>query len=702
MICTAPGRELRAVERRAARAHGAARRARQGPVRWHYALDFPHPAYLVTLVCGPFVEIKDRARRPASTCTTSRRPGARPTRGAASGARPHMIDFFSERIGVPYPHTRYSQIAVPDFIFGGMENTSATTLTDLALLDERAALDHDVDGAGLARARAPVVGRPRHLPRVVRGLAQRGLRDLLRVRLARARQGPRRGRRRARWPTPRATSPRRAATSARSCAGSTTSRSISSTRTSTRRAAACCTCCGTRWATRSSGARSATTPRTTRAGRSRRAISRAPSRTCPAGASTSSSTAGSRAPATPSSRRLGVGRGPQGRHAARRAEAGRHGRGAALQVRHDRALRARRPGARRAGVRHRGDARLRVPAARAPDAGDLRSRRRRPQVVEDGEAAPAVAAPARGGAPGHRSHRWPARRWPKRRPRLGRGAGRGPAASDRFWAGARRGGARARAHAARRRARRAAGRPSTTRTPRCGAPSPPASASTAATSARRWRSRRCCRRATPASSSRPRRRSRSAARALRWPLEVLPTLFRKPSFQDVIRTRAIEGLGATGDERALADRQGRVALPGGGCSSRGAPSSWRSPSWAPARRTRARRASSSRTASPTPTSACAARRRRRWRASARPRRCPPSSARSAAELDGRARRRMTDAIRELRDGDAPVRAGPQAARRGRAPARRDSPACASASRSSRPAAATERPTPPPPAGKARQ
>ena len=108
-----------------------------------------------------------------------------------------MIDFFSERIGVAYPHTRYSQIAVPDFIFGGMENTSATTLTDLALLDERAALDHDVDGAGLARAGAPVVGRSRDLPRVVRGLAQRRLRDLLRVRLARARQGARRGRRRA-------------------------------------------------------------------------------------------------------------------------------------------------------------------------------------------------------------------------------------------------------------------------------------------------------------------------------------------------------------------------------------------------------------------------------------------------------------------------------------------------------------------------
>ena len=34
-----------------------------GRIRWHYALEFPQPAYLVTLVAGPFVEISDRAPR---------------------------------------------------------------------------------------------------------------------------------------------------------------------------------------------------------------------------------------------------------------------------------------------------------------------------------------------------------------------------------------------------------------------------------------------------------------------------------------------------------------------------------------------------------------------------------------------------------------------------------------------------------------
>ncbi|HVR64122.1 MAG TPA: M1 family aminopeptidase [Polyangia bacterium] len=116
-----------------------------GKTLWHYVLDFPHPAYLVTLVCGPFAAITDRA--PATGVDTYYFvPPGREADGRRSFARtPQMIDLYSKTIGVPYPHRRYSQIAVPDFIFGGMENTTATTLTDLTLLDERAALDHDVE-----------------------------------------------------------------------------------------------------------------------------------------------------------------------------------------------------------------------------------------------------------------------------------------------------------------------------------------------------------------------------------------------------------------------------------------------------------------------------------------------------------------------------------------------------------------------------
>jgi aminopeptidase N len=115
-------------------------------VRWHYQLDFPQPAYLLTLVAGPFAEVRARAARTGVDVYAFMAPGRQADAQRSLGRTPEMIDFFSERIGVPYPHARYSQITVPEFIFGGMENTTATTLTDLILLDERAALDHDVDG----------------------------------------------------------------------------------------------------------------------------------------------------------------------------------------------------------------------------------------------------------------------------------------------------------------------------------------------------------------------------------------------------------------------------------------------------------------------------------------------------------------------------------------------------------------------------
>jgi aminopeptidase N len=116
-----------------------------GRTRWHYVLDFPHAGYLVTLVCGTFAEVKDRAPESGVEVNYYVPPGREEDARRSFGRTPDMIDFFAKRIGVPYPHRRYSQIVVSDFIFGGMENTSATTLTDQTLLDARAALDHDVE-----------------------------------------------------------------------------------------------------------------------------------------------------------------------------------------------------------------------------------------------------------------------------------------------------------------------------------------------------------------------------------------------------------------------------------------------------------------------------------------------------------------------------------------------------------------------------
>ena len=43
---------------------------------------------------------------------------------------PHIISFYSKLFGYDYPWAKYDQICLNDFIWGGMENTSATLLTD--------------------------------------------------------------------------------------------------------------------------------------------------------------------------------------------------------------------------------------------------------------------------------------------------------------------------------------------------------------------------------------------------------------------------------------------------------------------------------------------------------------------------------------------------------------------------------------------
>jgi aminopeptidase N len=114
-----------------------------GLERWHWLQRDPHVAYLMTLVAGRFREII------ADTPTLSVRyyvdPGREDDGRRAFGRTPEMIAHFESLLGVPFPWAKYHQIAVHDFTFGGMENTSATTMTDRILLDARAAIDQTAD-----------------------------------------------------------------------------------------------------------------------------------------------------------------------------------------------------------------------------------------------------------------------------------------------------------------------------------------------------------------------------------------------------------------------------------------------------------------------------------------------------------------------------------------------------------------------------
>ncbi len=105
----------------------------------HYRQDVPHSSYLVTLVAGEYRRLDDRAGDVELHYFVT--PGREEDAPRTFGNTAKMIELFANKTGREYPWKRYSQITVAEFIFGGMENTSATTLTDQTLHDARAHLD---------------------------------------------------------------------------------------------------------------------------------------------------------------------------------------------------------------------------------------------------------------------------------------------------------------------------------------------------------------------------------------------------------------------------------------------------------------------------------------------------------------------------------------------------------------------------------
>lgn len=99
--------------------------------KFHWRAELPIPPYLITLTAVPFSEIKDSWRhRPVHYLVEK---GREAEAQVSFGRTPEMMELFSRITGVDYPFEKYTQIAVAEFIMGGMENTSATTQTDLTL-----------------------------------------------------------------------------------------------------------------------------------------------------------------------------------------------------------------------------------------------------------------------------------------------------------------------------------------------------------------------------------------------------------------------------------------------------------------------------------------------------------------------------------------------------------------------------------------
>lgn len=109
----------------------------------HWKQERPHATYLLTLAAGEF----HRGELPMEGLTVDYYVEPKDAEAGALTFKntPEMIRLFERITGVAYPWAKYSQVVVRDFVFGGMENTSATTMFEDILLDRKAARDFTSD-----------------------------------------------------------------------------------------------------------------------------------------------------------------------------------------------------------------------------------------------------------------------------------------------------------------------------------------------------------------------------------------------------------------------------------------------------------------------------------------------------------------------------------------------------------------------------
>ncbi len=113
---------------------------KNGTRTWHYKMSHPYAAYLVMLGVGKY-DIEQRKSKSGVPVNLYYYPEWKDRVAPTYQYSEDMIDFFETEIGVKYPWESYSQIPVQDFMYGAMENTTATVFGDFLMVDERSNYD---------------------------------------------------------------------------------------------------------------------------------------------------------------------------------------------------------------------------------------------------------------------------------------------------------------------------------------------------------------------------------------------------------------------------------------------------------------------------------------------------------------------------------------------------------------------------------
>lgn len=110
-----------------------------GMKTWDWKLSQPLSTYLISAIAGEFDE-EDQVWHGIPLRFVVPRGEAEKIDPTFARSK-QMLDLFSDKLGIPYPWPQYAQTSVDDFVVGGMENTSATTLATSELVHPQLAAE---------------------------------------------------------------------------------------------------------------------------------------------------------------------------------------------------------------------------------------------------------------------------------------------------------------------------------------------------------------------------------------------------------------------------------------------------------------------------------------------------------------------------------------------------------------------------------
>jgi aminopeptidase N len=108
----------------------------------YWNMDLPHAPYLFFMGVGEYSVVKDVPYKGKEVSYYVEKEYAPYAKGIF-GNTPEMMKFFSDKLGVEYPWSKYSQIVGRDYVSGAMENTTATLHQDGAYQNNRQLVDEN-------------------------------------------------------------------------------------------------------------------------------------------------------------------------------------------------------------------------------------------------------------------------------------------------------------------------------------------------------------------------------------------------------------------------------------------------------------------------------------------------------------------------------------------------------------------------------